>query len=253
MVGTLFLWMFWPSFNGALANQNQQQRVIINTVLSIAASCITACGLSRLYFQRLDMEVVLNATLAGGVSVGSSSDLVVTGAVAMIIGSLAGLLSAAGFIWIGPWLKEKIHMHDTCGVHNLHGMPGVLGGVIGAISAASASSSFNDESLLDTFSAMKPVSEGGVGRTPSGQGWIQAAALGITLGISIFGGAFTGFVASRCCNPDVLFDDDEHWRELEWEDPLTSIYMGKHFVEKKPMQGNDNHDAAKCENSVNKE
>ena len=195
------------------------------------------------------MEIVLNATLAGGVAVGSSSDLVVTGGVALIIGTLAGLLSAAGFIWIGPWLKDKINMHDTCGVHNLHGMPGVLGGVIGAISAASSETIFNDESLKDTFTAMLPPPEG-LDRTASGQGWIQAAALGITLLISIFGGAFTGFVASRCCNPDILFDDEEHWRELEWEDPLTSIYMAKHFVEKRPLEGNNNHDESKCEQST---
>jgi len=47
------------------------------------------------------MEVVLNATLAGGVSVGSSSDLVVTGAIAMAIGTLAGIVSAVGFLWLG--------------------------------------------------------------------------------------------------------------------------------------------------------
>jgi ammonium transporter Rh len=54
-----------------------------------------------MWFGKLDMEVVLNATLAGGVSVGSSSDLVVTGAIAMAIGTLAGIVSAVGFLWLG--------------------------------------------------------------------------------------------------------------------------------------------------------
>ena len=144
MVGTIFLWMFWPSFNGALATEDQQQRVIVNTVLSISASCISACGISRIMLQRLDMEVVLNATLAGGVTVGSSSDLVVTGGVAMAIGALAGIVSAIGFLKLSAFLQEKIGLHDTCGVHNLHGLPGVLGAIIGAISASLADTAFDN-------------------------------------------------------------------------------------------------------------
>merc|ERR1712072_88094 len=101
------------------------------------------------------MEVVLNATLAGGVSVGSASDLVVTASVAMCIGSVAGILSAAGFIWIGPALS-KSGIYDTCGVHNLHGMPGVLGGIVGAISAGFADQAFKDSdaALVNPFPAL---------------------------------------------------------------------------------------------------
>lgn len=105
MVGTVFLFMFWPSFNGALAAADQQQRVIVNTVMAISASCITACAISRIALQRLDMEVVLNATLAGGVSVGSSSDLVVTAGTAMAIGGIAGIISAVGFLHLSKFLQ----------------------------------------------------------------------------------------------------------------------------------------------------
>ena len=166
MIGTLFLWMFWPSFNGALAGDFQQQRVIVNTVLAISGSCVTACAISRIFQQKLNMEVVLNATLAGGVSVGSASDLVVTGGSAMAIGGLAGIVSAIGFLKLGPFLLKKINLHDTCGVHNLHGMPGVLGAIIGAISASLADSAFQNKSTLEeTFAAIKD------GRTTSEQGW----------------------------------------------------------------------------------
>ena len=34
--------MFWPSFNGALATDEMQFRVVINTVLSLSACCVTA-------------------------------------------------------------------------------------------------------------------------------------------------------------------------------------------------------------------
>jgi len=156
MVGTVFLWMYWPSFNAALVIGAGQQRAVINTLLSICGSCITACSISRLALQRIDMEVLLNATLAGGVAIGASADLIVSGGVAIVVGFFAGILSACGFLWLGPFLKKKIHLHDTCGVHSLHGMPGVFGGIVGAISASLADSQYsNPEALANSFPEIK--------------------------------------------------------------------------------------------------
>ena len=55
----------------------------------------------------------------------------------MIIGSFAGIASTLGYQYLTPALK-KIYLHDTCGVHNLHGIPGVISGIAGAIVAAVA-------------------------------------------------------------------------------------------------------------------
>lgn len=131
MAGTLFLWMFWPSFNSALAFGSTQHRVICNTVMSISASCISACSICRMLKGKLNMEVVINATLAGGVAIGTASDLVTTPAVAILVGIIAGVLSAIGFLKLSGWFEEKIGLYDTCGVNNLHGMPGILGGLVG--------------------------------------------------------------------------------------------------------------------------
>jgi ammonium transporter Rh len=98
------------------------------------------------------MEIMLNSTLAGGVAIGSASDLVVTAGASMFIGCLAGIISAIGYAKLTPYLQEKIGLHDTCGVHNLHGMPGVLGGVVGAISAGGAENSFGVD-LAEVFPA----------------------------------------------------------------------------------------------------
>lgn len=132
-IGTIFLWMYWPSFNGAFGEGAQQHRVVLNTVLALCTCCLSAVILSRLIKGKIDMEVLLNATLAGGVAIGTASDLVAPPYVSMIIGCIAGILSCLGFIYLSPKLQKKIGLYDTCGIHNLHGMPGVLGGLIGAL------------------------------------------------------------------------------------------------------------------------
>lgn len=58
MIGTIFLWMYWPSFNGALSYGNAQHRAVVNTVLSLTASCIFAFIFSQFWrrekvFRRL--------------------------------------------------------------------------------------------------------------------------------------------------------------------------------------------------------
>ena len=127
MIGTIFLWMFWPSFNGALASGDSQHRVIINTVLSLTNSCLTSFILSKLLRKekKFNMIDIQNATLAGGVAVGSSADLVIAPYGALIIGFIAGCVSIFGYIYIQPKLEEY-GIFDTCGVHNLHGLPGIM-------------------------------------------------------------------------------------------------------------------------------
>ncbi|KAK2163747.1 hypothetical protein NP493_1447g00031 [Ridgeia piscesae] len=57
---------------------------------------------------------------------------------AVLIGAIAGLISTCGYRYLTPLLNSKIKLHDTCGVHNLHGMPGILGAVAGAVAAGFA-------------------------------------------------------------------------------------------------------------------
>merc|ERR1711879_995116 len=66
-------------------------------------------------------------TLAGGVSIGATANLVGPfGAIA--VGGFAGLLSTWGFVK-SPMFGNV----DTCGISNLHGMPGLFGGVFSAL------------------------------------------------------------------------------------------------------------------------
>jgi ammonium transporter Rh len=108
--------------------------------------------------RRLDMEVVLNSTLAGGVAIGSASDMVTNAGTAMAIGGFAGIVSAWGYIKLSPWLLEKIGLHDTCGVHNLHGMPGVIGGIFGCVFASIAETNYDSVTAInETFSAVNLI------------------------------------------------------------------------------------------------
>ena len=97
----------------------------------------------------------------------------------------------------------------------MHGLPGIIGGVLGAVSASLADSAFQDENALkETFPAIAD------GRTTSEQGWVQLAALGISLGISIGGGIISGFIASRFQGPDELFDDQEHFAHCDYTEVI---------------------------------
>jgi len=206
MIGTIFLWMFWPSFNGVLAGESlhQQERVVINTVMALTCSCLVTFFWSHYCYGKFDMVLVQNATLAGGVAIGSSSDLVVGPWAALLIGLLGGTISSLGYVYLTPRLN-KLGLYDVCGVHNLHGMPGILGGAAGAISAASASESEYGEHITDIFSARDT-------RSASEQGAYQAAALGCTLLFAIGGGLISGLIIKTFTpRKETLFSDADDW------------------------------------------
>lgn len=217
MIGTIFLWMFWPSFNGALSDAlagGQRQRVIINTVLAIAASCTTAFAFSKYlgHGGKFEMEHIQNATLAGGVAVGSSSDLVIGPWGAVLIGILAGAVSTTGYLYMGSFLEETFGIYDTCGVHNLHGMPGLMGAIFGAISAAAASEEAYGENIQTIFAGRAKADGSCCSKTAGEQGGVQISALLITLAFSIVGGLITGkFIKWAFPAQKLGYQDEPHW------------------------------------------
>jgi len=75
---------------------NSQQRVIINTTLSLVGSAFATMVCSYYFRGKFEMEDLQNATLAGGVAIGSSSDLVIKPYAALLIGTIAGIVSSFG-------------------------------------------------------------------------------------------------------------------------------------------------------------
>lgn len=70
MIGTLFLFCFWPSFNAGVAGAGDSRlRAVVNTYISIASSVLLTYICSSLFNKerKFDMVHIQNATLAGGV------------------------------------------------------------------------------------------------------------------------------------------------------------------------------------------
>jgi ammonium transporter Rh len=185
MLGSIFLWMFWPSFNGALATGSQQHRVVTNTVFALSSSAITSIALSPLFTEnKYDMVFIQNCILAGGVAVGSASDLIIGAWGALLLGFVGALTSICGYKWLTPCLREY-GVNDTCGVLNLHGLPGIVGGLGGMVSAIIAGESAYGQSITNVWSARDE-------RSAFTQGMFQLAALVITISISILSGFISG-------------------------------------------------------------
>ena len=102
-VGTIFLWMFWPSFNGAAATPGEpQHRAVLNTYFSLCASVMAAFATSSFLNEhnKFVMEHIQNATLAGGVAIGAAADLFIQPYGALIVGTIAGAVSTLGYDYI---------------------------------------------------------------------------------------------------------------------------------------------------------
>jgi ammonium transporter Rh len=102
MLGTLFLFMYWPSFNSALAEGVAQQRSVVNTYIGISASVLTSCFIAAICKGKFDWEVMLNATLAGGVAQGACCDMITYGVYSFLIGMIAGTVSCIGYLYANP-------------------------------------------------------------------------------------------------------------------------------------------------------
>lgn len=152
MVGTLFLWCFWPSFNGALAvTPAEIHMAVLNTYFSIIGSCATCYATSLLLGKgRFKMGQILNATLAGGVIMGSAADILYDGWVAYLCGCLIGIISCLCFEYM-PRILDKAGIHDVAGVFNLHGIPGMLGGLVAAICRAKYIDNKGGNQVAGTF------------------------------------------------------------------------------------------------------
>ena len=87
---------------------------------------------------------------------------------------------------------RKLRIHDTCGVHNLHGIPGIMGCLFSIIFGTA----------LGVVNAKA-----------------QICTLLLTLTVAVFGGLFTGWILDTVClskferEHKEHFEDGEHWKK----------------------------------------
>ncbi len=128
LLGSMVLWVFWPSFCGALVAPADVPATAVNVILALCGSTLATYFASVTLRKKFSIADIANAALAGGVAIGSTCDKVGPVA-AFTIGILAGALSTFSFAVIQPKLEGLLKKADTCGVLHLHGLPGLLGGV----------------------------------------------------------------------------------------------------------------------------
>ncbi|XP_025054395.1 RH-like protein isoform X3 [Alligator sinensis] len=198
MLGTLFLWMFWPSFNSVLVDGVVEKRnAIHNTYYAIAVSAVIAFALSALTNKngKLQMTHIHGATLAGGVALGFSAHIIQSPWIAMVLGFLAGVMAVLGPYFVKMCLNSAVKMYDTCGIHCMFGMPGLLGAIAYVI-------------LFVIYNWNNLPARG----YPA---LIEVGSLSITILVAVIAGFITGILLKLniCKAPPVskYFDDQVYW------------------------------------------
>ncbi|XP_061101288.1 ammonium transporter Rh type C [Conger conger] len=245
MVGTLFLWMFWPSFNSAITDHGDgQHRAAINTYLALASTVLTTFAISSVFEKKgkLDMVHIQNSTLAGGVAVGTAAEFMLTPYGSLIVGFCCGILSTLGYIFVTPFIEKWLKIQDTCGIHNLHAMPGVIGGIVGAITAAAASKEvYGEEGLINTFDFEGDFKD----RVPTVQGGFQAAGLCVAIVFGVGGGILVGLILRLPIWGDPAdencFNDDIYWEVPDDEESIPPVLeYNNHMMNKHPEMSESN-------------
>lgn len=243
VMGTLFLWVFWPSFNSALTQKgDDQHRAILHTFIGLSASTLTAFALSFLLNKKgkLTMADVQNVTLAGGVTVGASVDMMISPAAAYALGMMGCTACMLGYKYLTPFLARRLRIQDQCGIHNLHGLTGLISCTAGICAILMAKEEVYGPSMYEIFTHRAPM-EGdpklqelqmlipglkpGLGRTAQEQALFQVYAVLSTIGLSALGGIITGFVLKLpflASPPDDFCFDDELFFDIPpgYDSPL---------------------------------
>lgn len=128
LLGSMVLWVFWPSFCAALVPVEAIPATVVNVFIALCGSTIATYITSTTIRGKISAADIANAALAGGVAIGATCDFA-SHFEAMIIGAAAGAISTIGFAILQKRQENFHKIVDSCGVSNLHGIPGIFGGL----------------------------------------------------------------------------------------------------------------------------
>ncbi|NXR40144.1 RHL protein, partial [Zosterops hypoxanthus] len=133
MLGTVFVWVFWPSFNSLLTDSSM--KAVLNTYLALAVSAVAAFMLSALTSKdgKFRMTHIHSAVLAGGVTLSYTAHSIRHPWIAMILGLLGSVITILGSHCLQRCFNPALKLQDTSGVHFTFGLPAVLGAVASVV------------------------------------------------------------------------------------------------------------------------
>jgi len=244
MLGSLFLFLYWPSYNAALASGGNNNRAVIVTVLALCSSSLVAVSFSYAIRGKFSMFDIQNACLAGGVASGGFADLAVQPWAGVLLGIASGFISILGYIYLSPFLERTIRLHDTAGIHNLHGIPGVIGGFSAVFASLAVQSDFWQGGHMGHIQAARSPSNStlaelydlvpGAGRSANQQAGYQAIAIFVCVFLALVGGLCTGLLLRLPFFDGIKYDnmykDSVFWVLHDDDDPsekeLSQVQAG---------------------------
>ena len=129
MLGTVLLWFGWFGFNGgsSLAMNDHVPGLLANTLLGGAAGMVAALSIGWPLRGRPDVDLVINGSLAGLVSITASCH-VVSSSAAVVIGGIGGVVMLGVDMQLERW-----RIDDAVGTIPVHAGGGVWGTVAVAL------------------------------------------------------------------------------------------------------------------------
>ncbi|MDY0293550.1 MAG: ammonium transporter [Candidatus Methanomethylophilaceae archaeon] len=175
-LASMLLWMLWPSFvTAGLTDSADVQLGTLTCFMAGIGSVISAYAVCMIVEKKVNPLTYTYALLAGPVAIGATM-LIVDPWGALLVGLIAGAVSALCFIYLQPRLCKMIGVLDVMGVHNLHGMGGWVGVILSCV-------------ILGTFTNL----------------FFAACVVGITLVAGAAIGLLARFTRGKM---DIIMDDD---------------------------------------------